>query len=236
MLNLKDPDTFRRRVAGAALIGAPVTLLASEALGPHGAGSNAELLDVVAADQTGFVVSTLLLLISTILFLPAVMGVVHLVRDRAPLAGHVAGAAGILGALGHMAYVTYALIVAEMADGGERPQMVALLDDLDQGLAIVVAPLIMSFAPAILLMAIALYRARVAPRWAMLAAVAAVVVEAGAPTGTLAAAVIKQALVVVAFCPVGVSVLRMTDKQWRSAGADAPAHSAARRSELAAAS
>jgi hypothetical protein len=236
MLNLKHPDTFRRRVAGLALIGATVTLLASEVLGPRGAGGNAELLDAVAGDRSGFVVSTLLLLISTILFIPAVMGVLHLVRDRAPVIGHVAGVAGVLGALGHMTYVVYALFVAEMVDAGPRPQMVALLDDLDRGLAVVVLPLILSFALAVLCMGIALYRARVAPRWVMLACIAAVVVELGAPGGTLALAVIKQALLTVGFCAVGVGVLRMSDEQWRSIGTDTPPHGASRPAELAVAS
>jgi hypothetical protein len=233
MLNLENADGFRRRVAGVALIGATLTLLASEIVGPHGASSNAELLDQVAGDKSGWVVATLLMLVSTILFVPAVMGVLHLVRDRAPVIGHVAGAVGILGALGHMAYVCYALFVAELADGGSRSQMVTVLDDLDSGLAAVVMPLIMSFAIAVLLMSIALYRARVAPRWVMLATIAAVVIELGAPTGTLAAAVIKQAFLTVAFCSVGVGVLRMTDEQWRSAHGDGPPHGASRAVQLA---
>jgi hypothetical protein len=216
MLSLRQPDAFRRRIGGVALIGTMVTLLASELFGQRGGGGNSELLAAVAADPTGFVVSTLLLLVSTILLIPAVMAVLHLVRDRAPVIGHVAGAFGILGALGHMVVVCYGLFVAEMADGGSRAEMVSLLDRLDGGLAVVVVPLILSFALAVLLMGIALYRARVAPRWVMLAAIAAVVVELGAPGGTLAAAVIKQTLVAVAFGAVGVRVLRMSDAQWRS--------------------
>jgi Domain of unknown function (DUF4386) len=219
MLSLRQPDAFRRRIGGVALIGTMVTLLASELFGPRGAGGNSELLTAVAADRTGFVVSTLLLLVSTILLIPAVMAVLHLVRDRAPVIGHVAGVFGMLGALGHMAVVCYGLFVAEMADGGSRSEMVSLLDRLDSGLAAVVVPLILSFALAVLLMGIALYRARVAPRWVMLAAIAAVVVELGAPGGTLAAALVKQTLVVVAFGAVGVRVLRMSDAQWRSRAA-----------------
>jgi hypothetical protein len=236
MLSLSQPNTFRRRLAGVALIGTTVTLLASELFGPRGTGDNAELLDAVAADQTGYVVSTLLVLVSTILLIPAVMGVLHLVRDRAPVIGHVAGAFGILGALGHAVVVCYGLFVAEMADGGSRSEMVSLLDRLDGGLAAVVFPLILSFALAILLMGIALYRARVAPRWVMLAAIAAVVVELGAPGGTLAAALIKQALVVVAFGAVGVGVLRMTDEEWRAGGAAARPRGASWPAEPAAAS
>jgi hypothetical protein len=236
MPNLKKPDTFRRRLAGFALIGATLTLLASEVLGPHGASSNAELLDQVAGDKNAFVASTLLMLVSTILFIPAVMGVLHLVRDRAPVIGHIAGAVGILGALGHMAYVCYALFVAELADAGSSPQMVAVLDDLDHGLAVVVVPLIMSFAIGVLLMGIALYRARVAPRWVMLATIAAVVIELGAPTGTLAVALVKQAFLTVAFCSVGVGVLRMTDEQWRSRQAGSPLDGSSRPAELAVAS
>jgi hypothetical protein len=236
MLNLKKPDTFRRKVTGIALIGATLTLLASEILAPHGASNNAELLDQVAGDKTGFVVSTLLMLVSTILFIPAVVGVIHLVRDRAPVIGHIAGAFGILGALGHMAYVCWALFAAELTDAGSRTQMVAVLDDLDAGLAAVVMPLIMSFAVAVLLMGIALYRARVAPRWVMLATIAAVVIELGAPTGTLAAALIKQAFLAVAFCAVGVGVLRMSDRQWRSRQTGSPPDGAPRPGELAVAS
>ena len=220
MLSLRQPDTFRRRIGGVALIGTMVTLLASELFGPRGAGDNSELLTAVAADRTGFVVSTLLLLVSTILLIPAVMAVLHLVRDRAPVIGHVAGAFGMLRALGHMAVVC--LRPVRRRDGRRR---FALGDGLAarpprrrprrRGAAL--DPELRARRPADGHRA--LPRARRAPRWVMLAAIAAGVVELGAPGGTLAAALVKQTLVVVAFGAVGTRVLRMTDQEWRSRAA-----------------
>ena len=205
--------TFRRRLAGLALIGAFATLLISELVGPRGTDTNLELLDAVAADRAGYLASALLVLASTVLFIPAVLGILGLVRERARVIGHLGVGFGFLGALGHTAFVTYALFVAELADAGPRAQMAALLDDLDSGLAGIVMPFIMSFALSLLLMGIALYRARAVPRWVLLVVTAAVVIELAAPTGTLAAAVLKQGLVTVGFGYLGVRLLRADDRR-----------------------
>lgn len=227
MPKLKSADTFRRVVVGVSLIGAMVALFASDLVIPGQGDGNAELLAGVAGDRGGWLASDLLLLISTILFVPAVLGVLHLVRDRTPVLGHIAAAFGVLGALGHMGFVTYALVVYEASAAGSPGEMAALLDRLDEGASVVLLPLIMSFAISLLLMAIALYRARVVPRWVMLLVIAAFVIELGAPGDVIALSAIKQGLAALAFGYVGVRVLRMSDAAWRrsepEAGLDASA-------------
>jgi len=210
-----SPDRFRRLTVGIGLIGAFVALLASDLIAPNQGDNNAELLAAVADDRGGWLASDLLLLVSTILFVPAVFGVLHLVRSRTPALGHVAAGFGVLGALGHMGFVTYGVVVYEAAGSGVRGEMVALLDRLDEGASVILLPLILSFAVSVLLMGIALYRARVAPRWVMLAVIAAFVVEIAAPGGSVAVAAVKQGLATVAFGYVGVQVLRMSESAWR---------------------
>ena len=211
---LNSSDTFRRLVVGVSLIGAFVALLASELLAPSQGDGNAELLAAVADHHGAWLGSNVLLLASTILFVPAVFGVLHLVRDRTPRLGHFAAGFGILGALGHVGYVTYSIVVYEAARVGARGEMVALLDRLDEGASVILLPLILSFAVSVLLLGIALYRARIAPRWVMLAVIAAVVIEIGAPGTSIALAAVKQGLGAAAFGYVGVRVLRMSDSAW----------------------
>lgn len=211
---LNSPDTFRRLIVAISLIGAFVALLASDLIAPNQGDGNAELLAAVADDRGAWLTSNLLLLVSTILFVPAVFGVLHLVRSRTPVLGHVAAGFGVLGALGHMGFVTYAVVVYEAAEAGARGEMVALLDRLDEGASVILLPLIVSFGISVLLMGIALYRARVAPRWVMLALIAAFVLEIAAPGGSVAIAAVKQGLAAVSFGYVGVRILRMSDSAW----------------------
>jgi hypothetical protein len=211
---LSSEVRFRRQLAGISLIGATVTLLASELVIPAQGDGNAELLAAVHRDPTEWLVADLLLLVSTILFVPAILGVVHLVRARVPLLGTLAGGFAVLGVLGHMGFVTYGLVVYEAAGVPERDEMVELLDRLDGGASVVLLPMILSFGIGLLLMAIALYRAHAAPRWVMLAVIAAFVLEVGAPGTSVIAAAIKQGLAVIAFGYVGARVLRMPDSDW----------------------
>lgn len=212
MLRISRPTDFRRKAAGIGVIGSFAALVAQDVVEPENSGNPAEMLRLASDHGGEFFAAALLLLVSTILLVPGIYGLVHLVRERGVKLAHIGGVFAVLGALGHMAYVTYALFVLEMADG-DRAQMVALLERMDSGGAAVVFPLILSFAVALLLLAVALYRAGYMPRWGLVAVIAAVLIDVAAPGGAVVG-LAKQLLAGAAFAPVGLQMLRMSNAEW----------------------
>ena len=61
-------------------------------------------LYAIAADRADDIrLAALLFILSSVLIVPAVAGMVHLVRDRGATLAHIGGALGVIGAMGHMA-------------------------------------------------------------------------------------------------------------------------------------
>lgn len=122
-------SAFRRRAAGVCLIGFPATHFAAAlipALFARSAGDPASLLANAEAHGGALLASKLLLLVSTVLFIPAVFAVLHLVSGRGAVVGHIGAGFAVLGALGHMALVIHTLVLLEMR-AGPRAEMLALL-------------------------------------------------------------------------------------------------------------
>ena len=219
-MRIAETERFRRRVAGVSLIGFAAALVAQDLVGPRTPSDAAGTYAAVAADRGGMVATSVLLLVSSLFLVPAVWGILHVLRERGVTLGHVGGALAIVGALGHVAVMTYQLALVEMTRTGDREAMVALIDRLDSSpvVGVVVFPMILAFALGLLILAIALWRARFVQGWAALLVVAAVALDIGAPDGAPAAvSVAKQLLVFAAFAYVGLRMLRMSDSDWDGA-------------------
>ena len=113
--------------------------------------------------------------------------------------------------------MTYQLALVEMTKAGDREAMVALIDRMDSSpiVGAIVFPMILSFALGLLILAIALWRARFVQGWAAALVLGAVLLDVGAPDGAPAAvSIAKQLLAFAAFTYVGLRVLRMSDADW----------------------
>jgi hypothetical protein len=216
-MRIAKTERFRRRGAGISLIGFAVALVAQDLVGPRTPSDAAGTYAAVAADRGGMVASSVFLLVSSIFLVPAVWGILHLVRERGVRLVHIGGVLAILGALGHVAVMTYQLALVEMTKAGDREAMVALIDRMDSSpvVGVVVFPMILAFALGLLILAIALWRARFVQGWTALLVVAAVALDIGAPDGAPASvSIAKQLLAFAAFAYVGLRVLRMSDAEW----------------------
>ena len=210
-------ERFRQRVAGISLIGFGATLVAQDLVGARTPSEAAGQYAAVAAERGGTVASSLFLLVSSILLVPMVFGILHLVRERGVTLAHIGGGLAILGALGHVAVMTYQLALVEMTRVGDREAMIALIDRLSNSttVGLVVFPMILAFALGLLLLSIALWRARVVQGWAAVLVLVAVAIDIGAPDGApTAVSIAKQLLAFAAFAYVGLRVLRMGDAEW----------------------
>ena len=219
-MRIAKTERFRRWVAGVSLIGFAVMLVAQDVVGPRTPDDPAGQYAAVAADRGGMVASSIFLLVSSILLVPAVFGILHLLRERGVTLGHIGGALAIIGALGHVGVMTWQLVLVEITKVGDRDAMYALIDRLDNStiVAVIVFPMILAFALGLLLLAIALWRARFVQGWAAILVVAAVALDIGAPDGAPAAvSIAKQLLAFAAFAYVGLRMLRMSDAEWDGA-------------------
>jgi hypothetical protein len=216
-LQIVKTERFRRRVAGISLIGFAATLLAQDVVGPRTPSDAAGTYAAVAADRGGMVVSSVLLLASSLALVPAVFGILHVLRERGVTLGHIGGVLAIVGALGHIAVMTYQLALVEMTKAGDREAMVALIERLDSSPVVgaIVLPMILSFALGLLILAVALWRARFVRGWAAALVLVAVLLDVGAPDGGPAAvSITKQLLAFAAFAYIGLQMLRMSDAEW----------------------
>jgi hypothetical protein len=94
----------RRFTLGAAalLVAAPLIELVETVLSPLTDGSTADDLHAIAAHQSVFVVSVLAGLLATILYVPAFLALARLTWNRSPRLSAVGGAVAVLSMLGFM--------------------------------------------------------------------------------------------------------------------------------------
>jgi hypothetical protein len=103
MLRINDAVNFRRTLAGLALIAAPVLFGASDVLRisiPGAAGEGAAKFAAIADNIERWHTATVLNMLGVILFLPAILGLMHLLRARSVVLGHIGGGLALLGVLG----------------------------------------------------------------------------------------------------------------------------------------
>jgi hypothetical protein len=81
MLKIWNAHNFRRTLAGICLIVSPLLLVIAFGVGPTDP-STADTLTPVAANRTGMIVQSAVFLLSTILLVPALFGLVHLLSHR----------------------------------------------------------------------------------------------------------------------------------------------------------
>jgi hypothetical protein len=81
MLKIWNAHNFRRTLAGLCLIVSPLLLVIAFGVGPTDP-STADTLTPVAANRTGMIIQSAVFLLSTILLVPALFCLVHLLSHR----------------------------------------------------------------------------------------------------------------------------------------------------------
>jgi hypothetical protein len=214
MLKLTDANNFRRTALGLCLIAAPLVGLVSAFITPRFTGSMGGELAAIAEHTGRWLVGESLNLISFFLFMLAVLGIVHLLHHRSVVLGHLGGGLVLLGAFFHGAIIGFALVeVPLVASGGSRDQMIEFANQMYESAAfmIIMFPFL-SFFVGWILLAIALWRARVAPLWVAAVIVAATLSEFVGPEAS--SPELMFTLFLVGFGWLGLKILRLSDKEW----------------------
>jgi hypothetical protein len=216
-MHLSDAHHFRKMVAGACMVVAPLVLLAAVVIHPASDTNEATQVATIADNLDAWYVAHLLALISIAVMVPAVLGLMHMLRDREVAFGHVGGGLAMLGLLAFAGIVGMELAMWQMVAGGSTREAVALLERLNDTAGIVIPFVVVSFgfALGVACLAIGLYRARAVQSWTAISLAAGAIVfgfAIGAALNWLA--IVAAAFLVVGLGTIGRMVLRETDEAW----------------------
>ena len=216
-MHLSDAHHFRKMVAGACMVAAPVVLLVAMVIHPASDMNEATQVATIAANLDAWYVAHLLALVSIALMVPAVLGLMHMLRDREVAFGHVGGGLAMLGLLAFAGIVGMELAIWQMVAGGSTREAVALLERLNGTAGITIPFVLVSFGFTLGLacLAVGLYRARAVQSWMAISATAGAILFGFAiATAMNWLAIVGAAFLVVGLGAIGRMVLRETDEAW----------------------
>jgi len=146
--------------------------------------------------------SGLLLLVSSALIVPGVLGVARALTDRGRRIGRAAAVLAVLGCMGHAALAALYLTWAELPGAGSPAPLIAAIDRIVKASSFaMIAPLVIAFPLALVTVFIAVVRARIVPRWVLVPVLAA-------PVAASTSTAISLALLLTATCVLAARVLR----------------------------
>lgn len=209
---------FRRSVAGVSLMLAPLLFAVAEIAGPEPSGDARAQLASYGQHRGGLIAAVLFGIASSMLFVPALFGLLQQIRRRGAAYAHIAAVMIVYGLIADTALFGLNLMFWEMAKPGMNTgAMATLLDGLQHekiGASLLLGHFM--FAIGIVALGIALWRAHVGPRWAAILVILFPLVDivlGATPLGTLSS-VISDACGIVGFAVLGFRTLATPDAVW----------------------
>jgi hypothetical protein len=219
MLKISDANNFRRTLTGICLIAAPLVLLIFNLIGltmemPEDTGAR---LAAFAAQPDRVLVLTLLFALAHLLFLPAVFGLVSLVRDRGVTLVHIGAMLAVIGLFGHTVFSGSQLVVVQMAEGAaDQGQMIALYNRFLESPGFIIFALmgLAGFFLGFIILPIGLWRAGVVPGWMAALIILSLMLEFIATNFIDYASIVASVLFTLGFAVIGLNMLTMSDEEW----------------------
>src|SRR4051794_13710662 len=175
MSTLSDPARFARTAIGGSMIGSATLLLGASLAWPAIKSDEAAQIAVIAQHPGRYYPCTILILASSMLLVPALIGLMRMGAERSPVLSNLGGTLSVLGAMIAIGDSASQLVIWQMgARGADRAQMAALLQRFDNvaGSSIVFSIGGLAIVVGVVLLSIALYRSRTVPAWASVGLVA----------------------------------------------------------------
>ena len=206
-------------VAGFALIGYPLAGVLATAVGPAEPVEPAALYDAYATHAAAVTVAACLYAVAAILSGTAAVGLSHLLRSRGAVLGRLGVALMFIGSFGFMGWAIAQLMLAQAPYPLDRYEMIAYFDRASAVLLILL-PLQLGGIVGVVLIAVALRRARVIPRWLMLLELATVATTAFVQStdlaSTTAGPLLTWSLGLIFYGYIGIHTLRTLPGTWQS--------------------
>lgn len=222
MVSISDPRGFRKTVAGICMIGAPAFLAVGELIHPRLETEAAAQLEVLRENADRQYAAHMLFLVSLILVIPALLGLMHMLKARRPALGHVGTGLAIVGSIVLAVFVGTEFVTWQVgkAAADDTAAMTALLDRLNESAGVL--PLVLlaiTFPLGLLVLGIGLWQARTSARWeAVLVGVAPVVTLVSEFSGGPRVVTVGGAvLFLLGLGSIGRRVLAYSDEEWEQA-------------------
>lgn len=210
------PSTYRRAGAAAALVVAAALAVVSVVLQPSVDGDGAARLAAIEASGSRAVISVTAFTLSQLPFVVGILGVAHLLRERAPRISNVTATLGLLGGFGHAVFGGISFVMLAMAhDVPNRAAHAAVLGAVEEPpSALFMAMGLIGTVLSLVFLALGLWRARLGPRWVPPVLVAFVLVEFVGTSLTSWAGSVSAVLFALTFGALAVTVWRSDPSSW----------------------
>ena len=214
MLRITDADNFRRTLSGLCLIAAPLVLLCAMVV--HGGGGDSGLVDAMVESPGRVQAANLLIMVSSVLFVPALVGLLRLVRGRGVVLGHIGIALALVGVVAHAVWAGFQIVLLGLVQGGavDRARMADLVSGgpPNAGFVIVMLTFMIGFFLGLLFVAGGLWRSGAVPGWAAVC-IFLVPFSDFVPGGAIVS-ILGPVLALVGFGTAGLKLLSMPDAEW----------------------
>ena len=220
MSRLSDSHHFRKTVAGVCMIGAPLLLVIGLIVHPEMKSDVGDQLAVISANMDEWYAAHLIISMALVLAVPAVLGLMHMLREREVAYGHLGGGLALVGLLATTALVAIDGFVgwqAGAASGADAAAMTALFERVTETTGVVIPVFVMSYAFTVgmLFLAAGLYRAHAVQSWtAAMLGIGAIVFAVGSTMAEDVVSIIGAGILLVGFFQVGRTVLTESDEDW----------------------
>ncbi len=165
---MTNADDSRRTLAGLCLILAPLVLALAQLIHP-GQGEDG-FVQTMADNPGGVEAASLLVILSSVLFVPALVGLLRLMRDRGSVLGHLGIGLALIGVIGHAVWAGFEIVLVWMANSEiNRSQLSAVVDGGPSsgiGFTIILLMFMAGFFLGLIFLAAGLWRSGNVPRWA----------------------------------------------------------------------
>ncbi|MBS1869409.1 MAG: hypothetical protein JSS99_07065 [Actinobacteria bacterium] len=208
----------RRWIAGVGMLLAPLLLLISAVVQPSLKSGELNQLVVISGNLDSWYTSQVFALAALVLAVPAVLGLMHMLRERQWITGTVGGALALLGVVVSAGTVALSLVQWEMMRFGVPiPVAAAVIHDLKNTAGIEIPFIILPFAFALgmAVLAVGLAASRAAnPIVATLIGLGAIGIPVAYAISSVTLLIVAAAVLLVGLGTTGLFVLRETDEQW----------------------
>jgi hypothetical protein len=216
-MHLSDAHHSRKMVAGACMVVAPILLLVATVIHPASDMDEATQVATIADNLDAWYTAHLIALVSIVVMVPALLGLMHMLRQRQVALGHIGGGLAMIGLLALVGIVAMEIVMWQLVSEGDRAAAVTLLQALQESAGFLIPFALMSFGFAIgmALLAVGLYRARAVQSWmAVCVGVGSILFGFGIATAMNWLTIVAAAFLVVGLGSIGRMVLRETDEAW----------------------
>lgn len=216
MLGLSDSRRFSRTLAAIGLVLGPLLFLVDTLIDPAWADDDAAYLAEVAGNKSRYVIAELASTFGALIFIPGMIGVMRLMRRRRVTLGQLAAGIVTVGLIGLTASFAFSVFDLAMADFEDREAMADLhaeLQDSDAYKAYWLTFFSAGTVLGLILLALALLRARIVPVWSpTLLVVASALWQVAGGVRLLNA--LSLLMLAAALAPLATRMWSLSDEDW----------------------